>query len=237
VYEAFCSDGSCLPPVIFTSSKEVKSSQYANCNQTNLEYPAYVIYIPNIGAPSTRSTTAWIELVSQTGSNFLGDKPYVILDSLQGHFAEQADVLWAKLGIKLFRLPGGSGKWLNPCDQAINCEMRRTFNRLQQANRKHKIENIVTAYYSIKESTIINSFHRCGLFEGDPEDIVSAQASQGFHATPPHKEAVEKYNTSFLQWKQSFVHNSSDLLPHSRQTLSLPSCLDGACWAIYGLSP
>ncbi len=136
--------------------------------------------------------------MSSKDSNYFTDAPLVLLDSLPGHFAVDAMTEWKSISATLYRLPAASGKWLNPCDQAINREMRRTFLKLQRLDRSKKLENIVNAYYSIRQDVITHSFNRCGLFSGDPEDIITAQASQGFHATLDRKETVLNTKKHFL---------------------------------------
>jgi hypothetical protein len=157
----------------------------------------------------------------------LADSPVVILDSLRGHFAEDSALEWEQLGATLYRLPAASGKSLNPCDQAINREMRRTFLQLQQLNRRDKLNNIISAYYSVTEETIVASFDRCGLFKGDPEDIISAQASQGFHSTPARRVDCSRYEKAFTDWMRYSVRNPADVLPRSKKPRALKSGLSG----------
>jgi hypothetical protein len=48
VYEAFCADGTCLPPVIFTSCEQVKTTQAHLYNPGPPDRPAFVVYIPGL---------------------------------------------------------------------------------------------------------------------------------------------------------------------------------------------
>jgi hypothetical protein len=162
--------------------------------------------------------------------NYLSDKLHVILDSLKGHFAEHTDIMWSHVHATLYRLPAASGKWLNPCDQSINREIRRKFIQLQQLNRRDKLSNIIEAYYSVRDETIVASFDRCGLFKGDPEDIVSQQASQGFNPTSARKDACERYESALTDWMRKSVRSCSDILPRSKRTKSMDSSLDGDYW-------
>lgn len=193
--------------------------------------------MPNLGAPSTKSTTAWLEQLTSNNGNYFTDEPLVILDALPAHFAPIAKSMWGDIKATLYRLPAASGKWLNPCDQAINREMRRTFLKLQRLDRSKKLENIIAAYYSISEEVIKHSFQRCGIFTGDPEEIISAQASQGFHATLDRKEKVEEYKSAFCDFLETSVRSSADLLPRSRATAALDTTMDGCYWTTYGSSP
>jgi hypothetical protein len=234
VYEAFCADGTCLPPVIFTSSEKVISTQCHLFNPGPIDRPAFVVYMPNLGAPSTASTVVWLDKMTSEGVDYFEDQPHVILDSLRGHFATDAKVSWKDNEATLYRLPSASGKWLNPCDQAINREMRRTFLKLQRLDRKKKLEDIIYAYYSISPDVISHSFNRCGLFGGDPEDIITEQASQGFHPTLDRKETVIEYKKAFSTFLASSVRSSRDVLPRSCKTVSMDSSFDGDYWTSYG---
>jgi hypothetical protein len=104
---------------------------------------------------------------------------------------------------------------------------------LQQLNRHDKLSNIIEAYYSVRDETIVASFDRCGLFEGDPEDIVSQQSSQGFNPTSARKDACERYEKALTDWMRKSVRNSSDILPRSKQTKSMDTSLDGDYWNCY----
>ncbi len=234
MYEAFTADGTCLPPVIFVSHTHKRSTDLEGLFKDKNGNIAYVIYMPDLHAPSTDSTVAWLETMTKPNRNYLSDSPTVVLDSLRGHFAEKAITMWDSIGATLYRLPGGSGKWLNPCDQAINREMRRTFLRLQQHNRANKLCNIIEAYYSVNGSTIVESFARCGLFEGDPEEIVSSQASQGFHPPVQRKDDCERYTSALNEWFKHSVRSAADVLPRSKEPSTHDSTLDGTYWTRYG---
>ena len=233
VYEAFTADGACLPPVIFVPKQIEKSRDPEGRFFDKKGREAYVVWIPGLGAPSTDSTVAWLEHMTSPAHNYFEDKPHVILDSLKGHFAENTQIVWDDIEATLYRLPAGSGKWLNPVDQSINREIRRTFIQLQQTNRRDKLANIIEAYYSVRDESVKASFHRCGIFEGDPEDIVSQQASQGFSPTSARKEACERYEAAFTHWIQTSVRASSDVLPRSKQATSVVNNLDGDYWNRY----
>lgn len=196
---------------------------------------AYVIYIPDIGAPSTASTVAWIQTVTKRDCNYFEDSPHIILDALKGHFAEETQIEWEQIGATLYRLPASTGKWLNPCDQAINREIRRTFLKLQQLDNRKKLENIITAYYSVKDETVRACFDHCGLFGGDPEDIISAQASQGFGVIGNRRNDFEKYTTALFSWMGKSIRYSTDILPRGKTTDKLDSNLDGKYWDRYAM--
>jgi hypothetical protein len=164
---------------------------------------AYVVYIPGLGGPSEKSTAVWLEKMTARDTNYFTDEPHIILDSLHGHFTKVMLGDWENVGATLHRLPAASGKWLNPCDQSINREMRREFTRLQQLDRRDKIRNIIRAYYSIKDETIIKSFNKCGVFDGDPDDIISAQACQGYRAKGSRDKQLQGYRVAFLDWASS----------------------------------
>lgn len=236
VYEAFCADGSCLPPVIFTTRETEASTEPDGLFRDEKGNEAYVVYIPGLGGPSERSTAVWLEKMTTRRANYFGDHPHIILDSLHGHFTEQMLGDWENVGATLYRLPAASGKWLNPCDQSINREMRREFTRLQQLDRRDKIRNIIRAYYSIKEETIVKSFNKCGVFEGDPDDIITAQASQGYRAKGSRDVQLQGYRVAFLDWAQLNTRDPADMLPRAAPPGALDEGLDGEYWRVFGTS-
>lgn len=236
VYEAFTADGTCLPPVIFTTRETEASTEPDGRFRDENGNPAYVVYIPGFAGPSEASTAAWLEKMTDRHENYFDDKPHIILDSLKGHFTEVMRGDWENIKATLHRLPAASGKWLNPCDQSINREMRREFLRLQQLNRRDKIRNIIRAYYSIKEETIRKSFTRCGVFDGDPDDIISAQACQGYQAKGHREELLQGYRVAFLDWAQLNTRELADMLPRTPPPSALDKGLDGEYWNAYGNS-
>lgn len=179
MYVAVTADGTCLPPVIFLKQTDKLSTDPTGCITDEEGNVGYVLYIANFKGPSERSTQAWLD----TLQDYFGDEPHVILDALGGHFAPGITQDWKNVGATLHKIPGGAGKWLNPCDQAINREIRREFIRLQSRNRENKVRNLIRAYYSLKDTTIINSFKKCGVFGGDPDDIITEQACKGYRAS------------------------------------------------------
>ena len=126
-----------------------------------------------------------------------GDSTHIILDSLKGHFGEKMEEKWQNVAATTYRLPASSGKWLNPCDQAIHREMRRKFIQLQQRNRQAKPDNIVAAYYSISEETVRHSFAKCGVFDRNIDDVIGEAAEEGYKATEGRAEAVARYKAAF----------------------------------------
>ena len=236
VYEAFTADGSCLPPVIFTTRETEASTEPDGLFRDEKGNEAYVVYIPGLGGPSEKSTAVWLEKMTTRDANYFGDDPHIILDSLRGHFTEVMLGDWENVGATLHRLPAASGKWLNPCDQSINREMRREFMRLQQLDRRDKIRNIIRAYYSIKDETITKSFNKCGVFEGDPDDIISAQACQGYRAKGHRDKQLQSYRVAFLGWAQLNTRSPADMLPRSAPPDAIDKGLDGEYWNAYGTS-
>ncbi len=84
---------------------------------------------------------------------------------------------------------------------------------------------------------ITHSFDHCGVFSGDPEDIITEQASQGFHATLDRKETVLECKRHFLLFLADSVCSSQDLLPRSCMAASIDSSFDGEYWNKYGSHP
>src|SRR5690349_152771 len=123
VYETFCADGSCLPPVIFCNS-EMKKDEYDSSVGR-----AFIHYVPNAKGPGEYTTLAYIDDMSNTTDNFFGDEPHMIFDSLKGHTTPKVTHAWVDAGVTVYRIPAAGGKWANPCDNIINREFRRQFNK------------------------------------------------------------------------------------------------------------
>jgi hypothetical protein len=225
-------DGSCLPPVIFVPSKPKDGQRYITADNKE----AMLLHIEGLGAPSSASTLAWLNAVTRRGADYFEDSPHIILDSLRGHFAPTVEEKWENIKATTHRLPATLGRWLNPCDQSINREMRREFTRLQMDNRNAKLDNIVRAYYSVKESTVINSFKKCGLFGGKPEDVIDEVAREGYSTAGARHETLEACRVAFTKWATSSVRRPSDLLPRSTFPAAAESGLDGRYWGAAGTS-
>jgi hypothetical protein len=193
-------------------------------------HKAYLVHMPNLGNPSEESTIKWFKKLTHMDRDYFEDDAHIVLDALKGHFAQRMEVQWQGAGVTTHRIPAGAGKWLNPCDQAINRELRRTFNRLQQHHRDRKLDNIIEAYYALKESTIVNSFKKCGLFEGNPEEVIDAAVSQGYATTGKRSEAMGRYKAEFLTWVKKNTRQPRDVLPRSNRVEDLNSGLDGVQW-------
>lgn len=207
MYEAFCADGSCLPPVIFLPEPPQSGSRY----QTAAGHDAILLHIPGLGGPSTESTRQWLKAVTRTDEHYFEDSPHIIFDALRGHFAEAVEEEWENnIDATTHKLPATLGRWLNPCDQAINREMRRHFVSLQMRNRAAKLDNIISAYYSISDETVKNSFNKCGIFGGDPEEVIERAAHDGYRTTGKQSETLRACEAVLLR---TFCHDQALRLP------------------------
>lgn len=229
-------DGTRGPPVIFTSDKTLLSDDKHRRVYINDKEYGIVIYEPGVGAPSAKTTSIWIDKRTSRAEKALRSGDHLLLDALRGHFADSPDHMFKDAGVILFKLPEGSGKYLNPPDQAIHRELRRLFRKLQNDNRNEKVLNIIRAYYGVRPETIKNSFRLCGIFEGDPEEIVQYQASQGYRAEGPRAEALKVYEEAFAKWKKDNLRNVVDVTPQALATSSLPDQMDGVYWKQHGTS-
>ena len=71
---------------------------------------------------------------------------HLILDSAPWHMSADATCRLDEIPVNTHVIPGACGKWLNPCDQAINHVIRQEFLRLQRLRgNAHKIQNIISA--------------------------------------------------------------------------------------------
>lgn len=218
--------------MIFVPEPPAHGQRYTASNNAR----AILIHIPGLGAPSEASTLAWLKALTSSGEHYFEDDPHIILDSLHGHFADDITEAWSNIGATTHKLPATLGRWLNPCDQAINREMRREFLRLQMHNRNTKLDNIVRAYYSITEDTVKNSFKKCGLFGGDPEEVIENVAAEGYRATGDRQELLESCERAFATWATTSSRRRTDVLPRTPQPAALDCALDGRRWTAWGSS-
>lgn len=232
VYEAFCADGSCLPPVIFVPEPVKGGADY----YTPSGHHAILIHLAGLGAPSSESTLLWLKRVTRLRAHYFEDNPHIILDSLRGHFTAEMEEAWQNVNATTHRLPAALGRWLDPCDQSINREMRREFIRLQTRDRKCKLDNIIDAYYSIKDETVKNAFIKCGYLGRDAEEVIRTAESEGYRATRGRSADMARYKTAFIEWASRSTRDQRDVLPRSAPPEQLESTLDGAQWARYGTS-
>jgi hypothetical protein len=234
VYSAFCLDGSCLPPVIFSSKPVPAPNSDDNMMTVDRDLGAWVFYTPDIEAPGTKSTQIYIERVSRPKANYFSKQPFIILDALRGHFSAESMVEWQLHGVTLVRLPKGLGKWLNPCDQAIHREIRRKYRALQSENPNDQLRNIIRAYYSVKDETVRRSFSHCGIPTGDVNEKVMHQACQGYMPSPSHEVELSEQYSAFMQLCVKKTRSPDDFLPTNNQVQALDSALDGRKAARFG---
>ena len=57
--------------------------------------------------------------------------------------------------------------------------------------------SFITAYYRVSEKTVLSSFRRCGLLEGDPRKVVESQVNEGSRATTERMEELAKYAAAY----------------------------------------
>lgn len=232
VYEAFCADGSCLPPVIFVPEPIRGGPDYF----TPSGHHAILIHLPGLGAPSSESTRLWLKKITRVQDHYFEDNPHIILDSLKGHFTETMEEAWQNVNATTHRLPATLGRWLDPCDQSINREMRREFIRLQMHDRKCKLDNIIDAYYSIKDETVKNAFIKCGYLGRNPVEVIRTAESEGYRPTKGRSDEMARYKTAFIKWASRSTRDPGDTLPRSAPPEQLESALDGEKWVKYGTS-
>lgn len=196
MYESFCGDGTCLPPVIFSPNPiPLPEPNFSSM-------PAFIHYVPNDKAPSEYTTKVYLEDMTKKAANYFQQPAHVILDSLPGHFTPSMKEEWESQDITTHRIPSAAGKWLNPCDNAINSEIRRVFHKLVNENPNNKLENIIRAYYAVSEHTIKQSFHHCGIWTGNPRGIVRKLACAGFRANKQYQLEFTHMTSAFWHWLQ-----------------------------------
>jgi hypothetical protein len=175
-------------------------------------------------------------MVTREKADYFDDNPHIILDGLKGHFGEKMEMAWQSVNATTHRIPAALGRWLDPCDQSINREIRRRFTQLQMQNRNRKLDNIIDAYYSIKDETVENAFTKCGYFGRDSKEVISTAAAEGYRATERRSADMARYREAFQEWASRSTRDPSDMLPRSAPPQQLESTLDGEKWVRYGTS-
>jgi hypothetical protein len=237
VYTAFCASGVNLPPVIFVGSQKKREDWKDGWNRNRIGQEFYVSYVAENSAPSESWTLRWLDVLTGPGREYLTRGTHIILDSLAGHTTPAMLAEWDVHGIIPLRIPASAGKFLNPCDQAPHSVMRRKFNELQHLHPKSKIENIIEAYYSIDEMTILTAFEHAMVFNGNFEDRLAKHACQGFAPSPGHEEEADRLLTAFHEWCRVHTRKPADVLPRSVKVEDLGSKLDGRRNATFGRPP
>ena len=137
VWTASDSNGRCWPPVIFTTKWNQQPHWHGASTNCSWWYdgvdPAHSAYVHVVerAAPNYTQTLTWLEDMTNIDWPFLCGPIHLVLDRATWHmhhavvarFQQESDV-------KTYLLPGASGKWLNPQDQAIHALIRRKWRSL-----------------------------------------------------------------------------------------------------------
>lgn len=236
VYSAFCSDGSCLPPFIITSAAVPVANMGQFHTDGNPLHKAYVVYLPGTSQASGNTTEMWLEHVCRAAENYLPADSSIVMDVASWHVSKKMLEVWNQRNLNAFFLPAASGRWINPCDQSIHREMRRTFTRLQQHNPKNKLQNVITAYYSVTDSHVLHSWDHTRLLKGDYEAHLAQVASEGYRPTEDRKDFFEAAVEKFDVWAGENVRRADDVLPGVAPVSTSDDKMDGRHWMMFGTS-
>lgn len=222
LYVAICADGSVLPGVVFTSDESLAVRHY---------YHITVLRVENANGPGANTTQRWLD----TSIEYLQDSPVVLLDNLGGHhnhdFTEQLELL----GCSTLFFPNQGGKYLNPCDNSVNSIIRRVYAAQQRRTHEEMLDAIDTAYGSISDETIVNSFRHCGLTSQAPaRHVIDKLMAQGFQSHGLHREEIQSRMLAYRRWKRNLRSPSTaapnvHAIPHDSD--SLCDELNGRYWA------
>lgn len=234
VYTPFTSSGRCLPPVIFTGAEPPPPDDDPWYYASDGRSYAYVHYIPGLTQASTHTTEIYLETIFGRWENEPEEDAVWIVDSAPWHKSREAVELWGDHGLDVRFLPATTGKWLNPNDQAIHREMRRTFNRLQRADSSIKTRNIIDSYYAVAEDVVKNSYRHTHILLNDYEEHLRNEAARGFRAGSSREVEYEEARQLYEKWFKMTVRRPSDLLRPNRPASLGTSGLDGVRWTRYG---
>jgi hypothetical protein len=207
VWTAIMANGQVWPPVIFVKEQPRDADLADGCySDGNAEHFAYVHWTPASAAPSFAQLEIWLESMNNPTFDVLEGTNHVICDSASFFTGKEAAAAFAQHNIVARIVSAAAGKYANPCDQAPHREMRRQFNRLQQHSPGNKISNIISAYYSLTEELIVNSFESLCYFAGNVSGTITANAREGYAPTKARRRDFEMYEEAFAAWQK---HNAA----------------------------
>jgi hypothetical protein len=236
VYTAFMANGECWPPVLFTSKPLPNRGESEIRRLKDSNQFAFVHYLPDNSAPSSLHTEIWLSDMNSLYANMLQGQHHLICDKAPWHTSQYARDLFDFYDITPHYIPGGTGKWLNPCDQAIHREMRRTYNQLQQLRHSDKIDNIITAYYSVSPAAVDGSWRHTALLEGDCEDHLTKVSQEGYHATAEREAHFAIFSEKFDLWANASLGSRRVADAEPRDVRTLDTGLDGPYWSPAGVA-
>ncbi len=236
LYTAFMANGECWPPVIFTSKSVQNLGSGSIRRLDDPDQFAFVHYMPDNSAPSTKHTEIWLSDMNSGHANMLQGDHHLILDKASWHTSAKARALWEQYDITPHFIPAGTGKWLDPCDQAIHREIRRRFNQLQQVRHSDKIDNIIRAYYSLKDTTVTGSWRHTALLEGDAEAHLTNVAQEGYRATAERQAKFAEYVEKFDVWANSSLNSRRVADSDPSGVHSIERGLNGPYWSPAGVA-
>jgi hypothetical protein len=223
-----------LYPVILTSTQPGEpdcGDLFSDGDPTHL---AYVVYLPGVSSPSTHTTEIWLECMRRRSRLMLEDDCVLILDVATWHVSADAKAFFAQAALDVRHIPAAAGKWLNPCDQSIHREMRRTFIRLQREQPHTKLRNIIAAFYAVSDSNVEHSWDHTALLKDNYEERLRHIAAEGFRAGCGREEEFERAHLAWSEWVSQHFRSPTDALP-SHHPEQLDDCaLDGARVVNYG---
>jgi hypothetical protein len=205
LYTAYLPDGSYLPPVIFTSDRNLPPMNLTD---------AYVFVQPYIKMAGNLSTEKWFETVSSYFQN-----PWLLLADNRGGshgkiFLEEAREHDCSV---LYFNPYG-GKLLSVCDNPLHSFIRRAYAKLPHATNEESISSIIKAYKQVKDTTVAKAFKRVGIFSPTrPEKVVRALYSEGFRSTKKHESRHLQYREAYTRYKASKREANQSSMPRLRE--------------------
>lgn len=134
--------------------------------------------------------------VKRPGGYFRQEKAFLVLDSMRAHITDSVKAAIKSTNSIPVVIPGGTTKHLQPLDISVNRAFKvalrvqweawmtsgdKSFTktgRMRKATFAQVCEWILTAWRSVKTSTITNGFRKAGLLRDEEEDAATAEAFQ-----------------------------------------------------------
>lgn len=120
--------------------------------------------------------------------------------------------------IILINFPSYMNHLMNPCDNYFHASMKRRYwssiDCIEKLGIQEKVKKIRDAYYSEKESSIINYFNNCGLIgERKPAESIQKLLSEGLFPVKKYENLHFKQLNNYVKWfTNNEIINFSDFI-------------------------
>lgn len=200
---------------------------YTDGNRTHYAY----VHWQASASCDTRQLVQWLaDMRAGKWCDFLSGEVELILDKAPWHTSHLAQRLFEEkenANLHPHYIPTAGGRWINPCDQTIHHDLRQAYRRLQLERPGRSLQNLISAFYSITESSIHGSWKATCLLEGNLKRMLLRRAAEGYQAPVGRAQLFESYLKKFMEWGGLRYRKLTDALPDHRPLDTDGTQLDG----------